>query len=120
MAIKINEETGLFQIITKNTEYQMKADKYGVLKHLWYGEKIGTDMEYLLKYPDVGFSGNISEAENDRTYSLDTLPLEYSCEGGALPHTPPEAPPLDSAKGFISFGIPLFRHCRKIILPISL
>ena len=39
MAIKINEETGLFQIITKNTEYQMKADKYGVLKHLWYGEK---------------------------------------------------------------------------------
>ena len=81
MAIKINEETGLFQLITKNTEYQMKADKYGVLKHLWYGEKTGTDMEYLLKYPDVGFSGNIYEAENDRTYSLDTLPLEYCCEG---------------------------------------
>ncbi|MCI7804359.1 MAG: alpha-galactosidase, partial [Oscillospiraceae bacterium] len=59
----------------------MKADKYGVLKHLWYGEKTGTDMEYLLKYPDVGFSGNIYDAGNDRTYSLDTLPLEYSCEG---------------------------------------
>lgn len=81
MSIKINKETGLFQIITKNTEYQIKADKYGVLKHLWYGEKTGTDMEYLLEYPDVGFSGNIYDAGNDRAYSLDTLPLEYSCEG---------------------------------------
>lgn len=81
MAIRINEKTGLFQIMTKNTEYQMKTDKYGVLKHLWYGEKTGCDMEYLLNYPDVGFSGNIYDAGNDRTYSLDTLPLEYSCEG---------------------------------------
>lgn len=80
MAIRINEKTGLFQIMTKNTEYQMKTDKYGVLKHLWYGEKTGCDMEYLLNYPDVGFSGNIYDAGNDRTYSLDTLPLEYSCE----------------------------------------
>ena len=27
--------------------------------------------------------------------------------GGALPHTPPEALPLDSAKGFIPFGNPV-------------
>lgn len=81
MSIKINETSGLFQIITKNTEYQMKTDKYGVLKHLWYGKKTDTDMEYLLHYPDVGFSGNIYDAGNDRTYSLDTLPLEYACEG---------------------------------------
>ena len=38
-------------------------------------------MEYLLDYPDVGFSGNIYEAENLRTYSLDTLPQEYAAEG---------------------------------------
>ncbi|MGN0603222.1 MAG: alpha-galactosidase [Oscillospiraceae bacterium] len=81
MAIFVNEKTGLFQIITDNTEYQMKTDKYGVLKHLWYGEKTGYDMEYLQNYPDVGFSGNIYDAGNDRTYSLDTLPLEYACEG---------------------------------------
>lgn len=43
MAIIVNNETGLFQLITQNTEYQMKADKYGVLKHLWYGEKTGTE-----------------------------------------------------------------------------
>lgn len=81
MAIIVDEKTGLFQLITDNTEYQMKADKYGVLKHLWYGEKTGCDMEYLLSYPDVGFSGNIYDAGNDRTYSLDTLPLEYACDG---------------------------------------
>ena len=81
MAIFANEKTGLFQIVTENTEYQMKADKYGVLKHLWYGGKTGCDMEYLQSYPDVGFSGNIYDAGNDRTYSLDTLPLEYACDG---------------------------------------
>ena len=81
MAIIVDENTGLFQLITDNTEYQMKSDKYGVLKHLWYGEKTGCDMEYLQSYPDVGFSGNIYDAGNDRTYSLDTLPLEYACEG---------------------------------------
>ena len=81
MSIFANEKTGLFQLITDNTEYQMKADKYGVLKHLWYGEKTGCDMEYLQSYPDVGFSGNIYDAGNDRTYSLDTLPLEYACDG---------------------------------------
>lgn len=81
MAIIVDEKTGLFQLITDSTEYQMKADKYGVLKHLWYGEKTGCDMEYLQSYPDVGFSGNIYDAGNDRTYSLDTLPLEYACDG---------------------------------------
>ena len=81
MAIIVDEKTGLFQLITDNMEYQMKADKYGVLKHLWYGEKTGCDMEYLQSYPDVGFSGNIYDAGNDRTYSLDTLPLEYACDG---------------------------------------
>lgn len=81
MAIIVDEKTGLFQLITDNTEYQMKADKYGVLKHLWYGKKTGCDMEYLQSYPDVGFSGNIYDAGNDRTYSLDTIPLEYACDG---------------------------------------
>ncbi len=72
---------GFFSLRTVNTEYQFQADKYGVLRHLWYGKKVDTDMSYLLDYPDVGFSGNPYDAENDRTYSLNTQPLEYSCEG---------------------------------------
>lgn len=81
MGILIDEESRLFRLITKNSEYQIKADKYGVLKHIWYGGKTGCDMEYLLKFPDVGFSGSIYDAGNNRSYSLDTLPQEYSCKG---------------------------------------
>lgn len=81
MAVYIDEKNCLFRLRTTNTEYQMKADEYGVLKHLWYGSAVDTDMSYLLEFPDVGFSGNPYCAGNDRTYSLNTLPLEYSCEG---------------------------------------
>lgn len=81
MGINVNEKERYFSITTQNTEYQLKADRFGVLKHLWYGGKTGCDMEYLLEYPDVGFSGAIDEADNDRTYSLDTMPLEYPCGG---------------------------------------
>ncbi|MBD5550374.1 MAG: alpha-galactosidase [Lachnospiraceae bacterium] len=79
MAITV--ERGVFHIETANTLYQMKVDSFGVLNHLWYGAKTGCIMDYLLDYPDVGFSGNIYEAENQRTYSLDTLPLEYASGG---------------------------------------
>ncbi|MDO4621721.1 MAG: alpha-galactosidase [Eubacteriales bacterium] len=81
MAVIINEENRMFQLITDNTEYQFQADEYDVLRHLWYGEKVGTPMSYLLSYPDVGFAGNPYDAGNDRTYSLHTQPLEYACEG---------------------------------------
>ena len=59
----------------------MKVDRFEVLNHLWYGEKTDCCMDYLLDYPDAGFSGNIYEAENERTYSLNTLPQEYSTSG---------------------------------------
>ena len=58
MAIKINTEKRIFTLETKHTMYQMQADTYGVLRHLWYGAKTGCDMSYLQDYPDVGFSGN--------------------------------------------------------------
>ena len=38
-------------------------------------------MDYINEYPDVGFSGNIYDAGNDRTYSPDTLPQEYPAFG---------------------------------------
>ncbi len=80
MAIKVIDGKN-FYLETENSMYQMKVDEYGILKHIWYGENTSNDMEYLLDYPDVGFSGNLYEAENRRTYSTDTLPLEYSCNG---------------------------------------
>ena len=81
MAIRVIEQGRNFYLETLRSMYQIKADEYGVLKHIWYGSRTECDMEYLLEYPDVGFSGNIYEAESKREYSLDTMPLEYSCKG---------------------------------------
>lgn len=81
MAIRVEEQKKNFCLVTQNTMYQMKVDEYGILKHIWYGKQTENDMEYLLDYPDVGFSGNIYEAEYRKDYSLDTMPLEYPCQG---------------------------------------
>lgn len=79
MAVRVKE--GIFYLETENTLYQMKADEYGVLLHLWYGKKTDCNMDYLLDYPDVGFAGNVYDVDNCRTYSLNTLPLEYGTAG---------------------------------------
>ena len=47
MAIFFDPCAKIFTIETKNTAYQMKIDKYGYLLHLYYGEKIKQNMDYL-------------------------------------------------------------------------
>ncbi len=79
MAITVKDN--VFFLETANTLYQMKTDEFGVLNHLWYGAKTDQCMDYLLDYPDMGFSGNPYEAGNRRTYSLNTLPQEYAQAG---------------------------------------
>ncbi|MCH5210787.1 MAG: alpha-galactosidase [Oscillospiraceae bacterium] len=81
MPIKTDTLTNSFRILTKNTEYQIKADEYGVLKRVWYGRRVDCDMEYMLDYPNTGFSVNPYDAAHNRNYSLNTLPLEYPCDG---------------------------------------
>lgn len=81
MAIIYNEESKIFTLSTKHATYQMKADKYGVLLHLYYGRKVDADFDYLIPYYDRGFSGNPDDAGPDRTYSLDILPQEFPVTG---------------------------------------
>ena len=47
MAITVKDK--IFNLETKNTLYQMKVDRFGVLNHLWYGEKPDCCMDYLLE-----------------------------------------------------------------------
>ncbi|MCI7132017.1 MAG: alpha-galactosidase [Lachnospiraceae bacterium] len=79
MAIQF--EGHIFHLTTAHTLYQMGVDAFGILHHLWYGEKTDCSMCYLYDYPDVGFSGNPYDAGKLRTYSMDTLPLEYAAVG---------------------------------------
>lgn len=81
MGIIYCEKDRIFTLQTKNTTYQMQVDRYGFLLHLYYGKKTDTCMDYLLTYYDRGFSGNPYDAEEDRTYSMDTLPQEFPCYG---------------------------------------
>ena len=81
MAITVQENGRLFTIDTKNTTYQMKADRYGVLLHLYYGRRTAGSMEYLLTYADRGYACNIYDTGRDRTYSLDFLPQEFPTSG---------------------------------------
>ncbi|MCI8910135.1 MAG: alpha-galactosidase [Oscillibacter sp.] len=80
--ILCNEPQGVFTLHTKHTTYQMKADRHRVLLHTYYGPRIsGGDLSCLVRYMDRGCSPNPPEAGPDRTYSLDTLPQEYSACG---------------------------------------
>ena len=81
MGIIYREEDRTFTLQTKETTYQMQVDQYGFLLHLYYGKKTDGCMDYLLTYYDRGFSGNPYDAGSDRTYSMDTLPQEFSCYG---------------------------------------
>ena len=81
MAITTQNNGRLFTIHTDNTTYQMKADQYGMLLHLYYGRRCEGSMEYLLTYADRGFASSIYDAADDRTYSADILPQEFPVSG---------------------------------------
>ena len=80
--IVLDEKNRVFTLHTKNTTYQMKAEKYGVLLHTYYGPRVAEgDLSYLIRCTDRGFSPNPSEVGQDRDFSLDTIPQEYSTCG---------------------------------------
>lgn len=83
MSIFYQADKRIFTLHTKHTSYQMQADSYGFLLHLYYGRRAAGEMDYLLTYADRGFSGNPYEAGRDRTYSMDALPQEYPSQGNA-------------------------------------
>ena len=80
--ITYNEQTKVFKLHTKNSVYQMQVRDYDTLAHLYYGADIGdSDASHRIVSLDRGFSGNPYEAGEDRTFSLDVLPQEYSGYG---------------------------------------
>ena len=81
MAINFDAGKRIFTLHTRHTTYQMMADSYGNLLHLYYGAKCAGTMEYAISPQVRGFSGNPYEAGMDRSYSLDTLPQEFPALG---------------------------------------
>ncbi|MDO5337818.1 MAG: alpha-galactosidase [Eubacteriales bacterium] len=80
--ITYNQETKVFSLRTNQSMYQMQVREHNTLVHLYYGANIGdTEVTYRIVSLDRGFSGNPYEAGNDRTFSMDVLPQEYSGYG---------------------------------------
>ena len=80
--IKYHEKEKVFELKTKNSTYQMQVREYDTLVHLYYGSPVGdTLITDRIIGVDRGFSGNPYEAGKDKTFSLDTLPQEYTAYG---------------------------------------
>ncbi len=81
MGIVYHEECRTWTLHTKNTSYQMKMGNLDYLLHLYYGPTIcDGDMSYQIRQYDRGFSGNPYESRNERTFSLDAQPQEFSTQ----------------------------------------
>ena len=80
--ILYDEQSRTYTLHTQNTTYQMKVWEHDVLLHTYYGPRVTEfDLSCLLRPMDRGFSPSPAEAGRDRTFSLDTIPQEYSTCG---------------------------------------
>ncbi|WP_313631204.1 alpha-galactosidase [Enterococcus devriesei] len=79
--ITFDKQEQVFHLKNNEISYILKIEEDGVLNHLYFGKKINHysgHKGYLRR--DRGFSGNVP-GNNERAYSKDTLPQEYSSNG---------------------------------------
>ncbi len=98
----------IINLETKNTSYSMGVTENNFLLHLYYGEKVSSNMDYLITYYDRGFSGNPYESQDDRSFSLDTLPQEYPSYGNGDFRT--SAINMKNSKGVFSCDLRYKKH----------
>lgn len=80
MAVIYDAENQIFHLQTNGTSYAMQVVREKYLLHLYWGKRINNyvgSRKIVLK--SRGFAPNVQE--NDRDFSIDTLPLEYP-QGG--------------------------------------
>ncbi len=79
--MSIIAKNGCFALHTAHTSYVMGISEYGHLLHLHYGGPV-SDLNLFSLYPlrDRAFAP-CPASNTDRTYSLDSLPLEYTFAG---------------------------------------
>ncbi|SOB49093.1 Alpha-galactosidase 1 [Dellaglioa algida] len=79
--INFDKNTGVFHLSNNEISYIIKVEQGDVLAHVYFGKKVDQYNDHH-NYPrrDRGFSGNVP-GQNERAYSKDTLPQEYSSHG---------------------------------------
>lgn len=78
--IDYQESASLFHLQSVDFSYVLQVLENGLLVHRYFGKKINQfSRDNKITYLDRAFSPN--PTSKDRTFSLDTLPLEYSSNG---------------------------------------
>jgi alpha-galactosidase len=81
MSIVYNNAAKTFTLNTRNTSYQMKIGNLDYLYHLYYGPLLPDgDLSYQIQQYDRGFSGNPYLSLEERTFSLDAQPQEFTTQ----------------------------------------
>ena len=73
-------QNGEFQLNTKTTSYWFRISKYEHLEHIYYGSRLpdGQAMDPLVVKRVMPVGDTVAYSQDDKTYSLDTLCLEWS------------------------------------------
>ena len=82
MSIVFSEEQKTITLLTDHSAYQMAIGPDNYLLHTYYGRRCEADFRYLHLERDCGFSPNPYALREGRSFSLDTMPQEYSGSNG--------------------------------------
>lgn len=82
----------VFTLESDHTSYLFRVTKFGHLEHVYYGEKIKPgEIESLLLKRSIMHGSSVMYSDQDETYCLDNIPLEWSGVGcGDYRQTPIE------------------------------
>ncbi|MFB8505876.1 alpha-galactosidase [Enterococcus durans] len=80
--VTYDEKDRIFHLANDTISYIIQIEESDVLAHVYFGKRI-KGYRHHKNYPrrDRGFSGN-TPLNDDRSFSKDTLPQEYSSHGG--------------------------------------
>ncbi len=82
MSVKFIKEKSIFRLDAGTSTYIMQVRENGYLQHIYYGKNVSDDdLEYLLETTYIPFHPNAFDALDNKHFSTDTQPLEYSVGG---------------------------------------
>ncbi len=81
MAIKYNDKDKIFILLTENSSYHIKIGPNNTLLHLYYGKKVQSNLDYLIRVMERSHCATPNDFGTNRAFSMDTQLQEYSTFG---------------------------------------
>ncbi len=76
----IRQDSGIFHLDTEQTSYLFEVTPWKHLEHIYYGPRLRTmsDIDVIRQKRTAQTGSTVMYDDSDSTYSLDTIPLEWS------------------------------------------